>query len=95
MRGISNDNPFSLNVKAPENTRKEKFLEKPNKISDLASLDTKKPMAGRFSEIGEKVLQVGDKKAKLITTGPWGEILMIESEAQKTKFEKSFPTHPH
>ena len=52
MRGVSNDNPFSLNVKAPENTRKDKILEKPNKIKDLALLDTKQPMAGRFSEIG-------------------------------------------
>jgi len=95
MRGISNDNPFSLNVKAPENTRKEKILEKPNKIKDLALLDTKQPMAGRFSEIGEKILKLGDKYAKQITTGPWGEILMIGSEAQKAKFEKSFPTHPH
>jgi hypothetical protein len=50
-----------------------------------------RPLAGRFSEIGEKIFSLGNRKANLITTGPWNEILMIENEAQKIKFEKSFP----
>ena len=53
-----------------------------------------RPLAGRFSEIGEQIFSLGNRKANLITTGPWNEILMLENEAQKIKFEKSFPQHP-
>ncbi len=50
-----------------------------------------RPLAGRFSEIGEQIFSLGNRKANLITTGPWNEILMLENEAQNIKFEKSFP----
>jgi hypothetical protein len=48
-------------------------------------------LAGPFSEIGEQIFSLGNRKANLITTGLWNEILMLENEAQNIKFEKSFP----
>jgi len=54
-------------------------------------LKNNKPLAGRFSEVGEKIFEMGNKKAFLITTGPWHEIQMKDSEKQKAKFEKTFP----
>ena len=49
-----------------------------------------RPLAGRFSEIGEQIFSLGNRKANLITTGLWNEILMLENEAQNIKFESRF-----
>lgn len=96
MRGVSIGNSFHASNKRPvEYLIPDFILEKPGKISNLSQLRDSRPLAGRFSEIGSKIFEVGNKKAGLITTGPWHEILMLESEAQKAKFERSFPTYPH
>ena len=50
-----------------------------------------RPLAGRFSEIGEQIFSIGNRKVSLITTGPWNEILMLKNEAQKIKLVKSIP----
>jgi hypothetical protein len=41
----------------------EKILEKPGAIRNLHSLTDKRPLAGRFSAIGEKIFAMGGKKA--------------------------------
>jgi hypothetical protein len=59
----------------------EKILEKPCKIKDLSQYADNRPLAGKFGQIGEQIFAAGNKKANLITTGPWGEIVMVENEA--------------
>lgn len=82
QRGISVDNSFHKSNNPPiEHLIPDKILEKPGKIGNLTQLRDSRPLAGRFSEIGEKIFSVGNKKASLITTGPWHEILMLESAA--------------
>lgn len=96
QRGVSIDNSFHISNKPPvEHLIPDKILEKPGRLSNLTELRDSRPLAGRFSEIGERIFSVGNKKAGLITTGPWHEIQMLESEAQKAKFEKNFPTYPN
>ena len=80
---MNKNNPFTEGNEPPkDHLVPEKILEKPGKIKNLESLKSNKPLAGKFSEIGERVFEAGDKKAFLITTGPWGEILMKDSAAQ-------------
>jgi len=87
--------PFDPKNKPPTGHLKpEKIAMKPVHIADLNSLRDKKPLAGRFSEIGHEHFKVGVPNVRKITTGPWGEIQMEDSEAQRIKFEKSFPQFP-
>lgn len=82
MRGVSIGNSFHLSNKRPlEYLIPDLILEKPGRISNFSKMRDTRPLAGRFSEIGEKIFIAGNKKAGLITTGPWHEILMLESEA--------------
>lgn len=72
---LGNDNPFLESNKPPvDYLIPDKILEKPNKIQNLNLYKNDKPLAGRFSEIGEKIFEVGSRKAFMIHTGPWGEI---------------------
>lgn len=72
---LSINNPFEESNKSPaEYLVPDKILEKPGQISDLSQFKTTKPLAGRFSEVGEKIFEMGHKKAYLIQTGPWHEI---------------------
>lgn len=73
----------------------DKILEKPGYIKNLNIFKSDKPLAGRFSEIGEKVFAAGTKDAHLIYTGPWNEIQMKDSAKQLAEFERTFPKHPH
>ena len=53
-RGLSIDNAFhNANKRPSEHLVPEKILEKPNKIKDLSIYIDKKPLAGKFSEIGQ------------------------------------------
>jgi len=47
----------------------------------LSQYADNRPLAGKFGQIGEQIFAAGNKKANLITTGPWGEIVMVENEA--------------
>lgn len=79
---LGSENPFLEGNKPPiDHLIPDKILEKPNKIQNLNLYKNDKPLAGRFSEIGEKLLQVGNRKAFMIHTGPWGEIQIKDSEA--------------
>lgn len=40
-----------------------------------------KPLAGRFSKIGEQILLIGNQNARQIITGPWNDA-PIESPKQ-------------
>jgi hypothetical protein len=72
-RGISVESSFhKSNVRPSEHLMPEKILEKPCHIKDLSIFIDKKPLAGKFSEIGEQIFTAGNKKAGHITTGPWG-----------------------
>ena len=57
----------------------DKILEKPGYIKNLQQYKSAKPMAGKYSEIGEKILEYGPKDAYKIMTGPWGQIQMQDS----------------
>lgn len=75
QRGVSKDNPFEHNNKPPrEHLVADYILEKPGKIKDIKTLGDSRPLAGRFSEIGERIFTLGGKKASQLCTGPWGEI---------------------
>lgn len=37
-----------------------------------------KPLAGRFSEIGQEILKVGNRKASYICTGNWHETSIVD-----------------
>lgn len=64
MRGISTENPFEKSNKPPvEHLIPNKILEKPGYIKNLSELRDEKPLAGRFSEIGERIFSLGNKKA--------------------------------
>lgn len=93
---LNNFNPFDAENKPPTGHLKpDKIVQKPGQILDLNKLRDSKPLAGRFSEIGERFFEVGNNQAFRIVTGPWNEILMQDSEAQRAKFEKTFPKFPH
>lgn len=58
------DNPFEKNNKPPiEHLVPNYILEKPGYIKNLKELKDDKPLAGRFTEIGEKIFSLGNKKA--------------------------------
>jgi hypothetical protein len=54
----------------------DKILEKPGYIKNLQQYKSAKPMAGKYSEIGQEILRLGPKEADKIMTGPWGQIQM-------------------
>ena len=93
QRGISMDNPFEKQNKPPiEHLLPNKILEKPGYIKNLKELKDEKPLAGRFSEIGERIFSLGNKKAAQLCTGPWGEISMLDGIPRKKV--KPFPENP-
>ena len=60
QRGVSVDNSFHISNKTPkDHLVPDKILEKPGRLTNLAQLKDSKPLAGRFSEIGEKIFEVG------------------------------------
>jgi len=64
QRGVSMDNPFEQHNKPPiEHLIPEKILDKPGAIRNLNKLGDARPLAGRFSEIGERIFTLGGKKA--------------------------------
>jgi hypothetical protein len=71
----------------------EKILDKPGAISDLQSFTDKRPLAGRFSEIGERIFELGRKKASQICTGPWQEMSIMDGKNSRVK-GKPFPINP-
>lgn len=57
-------NPLRKDNKlGPEFMIPEKILDKPGAITNLQQYTSKKPLAGRFGEIGERIFEVGPKKA--------------------------------
>lgn len=83
QRGVSFDNPFEKkNIPSPLfllSVETEKILPKQGCIKNLRETYDDKPLAGRFSEIGEKILQIGCRKASQICTGNWGDLRYDES----------------
>jgi len=67
-----------------KNFQPDKILDKPGQITNLQQMKDSKPLAGRFSEIGQQILAVGNKKASYICTGHWNEISPVE-EPKKVK----------
>lgn len=64
QRGVSVQNSFhKSNVPPKEHLIPDKILDKPGRLTNLWQLNDGRPLAGRFSEIGEKMLKVGAKKA--------------------------------
>ena len=73
-RGLSNDNPFK--DKTPKKIEHERILEKPGSIDPLTIPKDLKPLAGKQTIVGEKVIKEmnGDiKKAYHVITGNWRE----------------------
>ena len=72
-KNVSPDSPFDKKNVPPQQYLVDdyKLLEKPNKLN-LKDFDmTNIKLAGRLSEVGQKILTLGGKKALYITTGPW------------------------
>jgi len=71
-RNVSKDSPFDArNLPPQQYLQEELILKKPGQL-DIASIDASKiPLAGRLSDIGQKILTLGGKEALFITTGPW------------------------
>lgn len=82
MRGISLDNPFNPKNKPVVPKRPYDVLDKIGKPSTDVTKNNfpEKHLAGKYSEIGQRLFAVGQKKAGQIMTGPWGEIQILESE---------------
>ena len=95
QRGVSKDNPFEHSNKPPrEHLVPDKILDKPGAIKDIKSLGDNRPLAGRFSEIGERIFTLGGKKASHLCTGPWGEIQMLDGASTRKKV-KPIPNEPN
>lgn len=93
MRGVSNENPFQEHNKPPiEHLIPDYILEKPCKISPAALRIDDKPLAGKYSEIGRRVLS--EKNPKIIMTGPWDQMMILDSEEQRLREDKAWPTNP-
>ena len=72
-KSVSPDSPFDKNNLPPRCylVDDKNIKEKPNKI-ELKDYDVSQmPLAGRLSEVGQKILTLGSKQALYITTGPW------------------------
>ncbi len=94
QRGISQDNPFNISNKLPmDYVLPNKILDKPGNIKNLSEFMDERPLAGRFTEIGEKIFKLGSKKANQLCTGPWGHIQMLDGQTRKNK--KLIPESPH
>ena len=78
MRGVSQDSPFNIASSYLDVTIK--LPKKTGRLTEIGKYD-ELPLAGRFSEIGERLVKNGSKNACHITTGPWGEIFIKDSEA--------------
>ena len=79
---MSKENPFNeQNIPPIEHLTPDKILEKPCKIQNLQSLKDGKPLAGKFSEIGQQIFNLGGNKASHIMTGPWDQTQILESDA--------------
>lgn len=60
MIHLTSENPFLDGNKPPNgHLIPDKILEKPGLIKSLSAFKNEKPLAGRFSEIGERVFAVG------------------------------------
>ena len=92
MRSTRIGKPFDArNWRPDKHIIHDKILDNTQIISNLSIFKDNRQLAGPFSESGEQIFSLGNRKVNLITTGPWNEILMLENEAQNIKFEKSFP----
>lgn len=88
QRGFSPENPFNpKNVPPSSYCVPDKIIQKPNKM-DLTVFDTKNvAMAGRMTELGDKILALGCKKAKHLYTGHWKELEKeTKTEPDSSKF---------
>jgi hypothetical protein len=86
QRGVSPENPFEPRNKPPmQHLVPERILEKPGAIRNLRSLTDSRPLAGRFSEIGEKIFALGGKKALQICTGNWKEMSIMDGKNTRIK----------
>lgn len=87
-RNLSCDNPFeSRNVPPREHREADrKIIQKPNQIdiTKQSLNDSQKVAAGRLSELGSKILELGSK-AKFLYTGPWNELQMVENPNTRNK----------
>jgi hypothetical protein len=88
---LHGENPFTEGNKPPiDHLIPDKICEKPCKITNLAQYRNDQPLAGKLSEVGDKILELGHKRANMIQTGPWGEIQIKDSAKQLAQFEKGF-----
>lgn len=78
-RGISDGNTFKEKNWLPYHLRKPdmNILKNPQDIKDLSKLVDDKPLAGRFTGIGETLFKLGSKKASSLCTGPWIDAPLI------------------
>ena len=94
QRGVSSDNPFDENNKPPlEHLIPDYILEKPCKIQNLQSFKDSKPLAGKFSEIGQQIFNLGGKKAAHIVTGNWDKL--FEEKVHDKRSISPIPIEPH
>lgn len=62
---VSEDNPFSLNNSPPkDHLIPDRILSKPGQIVIQDIPKDLKPLAGKFSKIGEQILLIGNSKAR-------------------------------
>lgn len=71
---VSNQSPFDKNHSPPpgytiQDTR---VTLKPTRINPNEIETNNIPLAGHLTEIGNKILTLGSKKAKFVTTMDWG-----------------------
>lgn len=93
MRGVSIDNPFQEHNKPPpEHVIPDYILEKPCKINPKSLKIDDRPLAGVYSEIGRRVLT--EKNPKRILTGPWDKMMIMDSEEQRLREDRAWPTNP-
>lgn len=70
-RGLSDENPFrTIATLAVEH---EKVLLKPGQIKISEVEVDNKPLAGKYTIVGQEVVDKGIKKPYQVMTGPWNE----------------------
>jgi hypothetical protein len=73
-RNVSVDSPFDKNNIPPREYLEfdKPITDNPTKVNPKDFDQSKIPLAGRLSEVGQKILSLGGKKALYITTMNWG-----------------------
>ena len=84
-RNVSYDSPFDPDNKPPKEYLIDdpKFLDKPGRLDLKHMANSKLPLAGRLTEIGEQILLIGSQKAKFICTGHWDQLEQINPKGSR------------